>query len=175
MTESIHGILQPITCRATRSQLQAAIASYVRQIIDEAWPIQRRGEVPRGGVEKVNVIQDRLMSFEPATEGQKLLHGEALRAYNEMVLARRLRLDSTEACLPGLMWAMLWMGAGLCLLGGCFFNVEDARLHGLSLGLVAWLISIVLFVTFAWDRPFSGQAGVGPGAYELVYDQLMRH
>lgn len=158
-----------------RTQLRAAIASYTRYVIDEAWPQQRRGEVPRGGVDEVNVIQDRLMAFEPVTEGQKLLHGEVLRAYNEVVLARRLRLDGAGAHLPGLMWAMLWMGAGLCLLGGCFFNVEDVRLHGLGLGLVAWLMSIVLFVTLAWDRPFTGRSGVGPEAYQLVYDQLMSH
>lgn len=158
-----------------RTQLQDAIASYVRQIIDEAWPQQRRGEIPRRGVEKVNAIQDRLEHFEPATEGQKLLHGETLRAYNEMVLARRLRLDGNMAHLPALMWALLWLGAALCLAGASIFNVEDARLHAVALGLLAWLMSIVLFMTFAWDRPYLGEFGVGSDAYQLVYEQLMKH
>jgi len=159
----------------SRTGLRTAIASSVRQIIDEAWPLQRRGEVPRGGVAKTDDIQNQLLAFEPVTEGQKLLHGETLSAYTEMVTARRLRLDGNMARLPGLMWTMLWLGAAICILGACFFDVEDVRLQGLTLGLLAWLIAIVLFVTFAWDRPYLGEFGVGPEPYELVYDQLMKH
>jgi hypothetical protein len=34
-----------------------------------------RGEVPRCGVELMNRFQSVLFAIEPATEGQKLLHG----------------------------------------------------------------------------------------------------
>ena len=76
--------------------------------------------------------------------------------------------------LPSLMWGLIWLGPCLCLLGGSLFDVEDARLYAASLGLVGWLIALVLFMTFAWDRPYQGEFAVDPGAYELVYDQLMR-
>ena len=42
-------------------------------------------------------FQATLIAWEPVTEGQKLLHAETLRAYNYMILSRRMRLDATRA------------------------------------------------------------------------------
>src|SRR3954452_532377 len=67
----VSGYPEPI-----RSGLQAQIRGYVAQIINEAFPLMRKGEVPTRGVEWMNQLQGLLMSFEPATEGQKLLHAE---------------------------------------------------------------------------------------------------
>ena len=50
-----------------------------------------------------------LTKFEPATEGQKLLHAETLRAYNQLIQARRLRLDAVSTGLPGVMRAVIVM------------------------------------------------------------------
>jgi hypothetical protein len=77
-------------------RLQDELRGYVRYVIDEAWPLQRQGKVPSGGVERMNRFQEILIGFEPGTEGQKLLHAETLRAYNQMIQARRLRLDSVK-------------------------------------------------------------------------------
>src|SRR5262249_8957754 len=100
----------------TRSELRQTIRDYVQQIIHEAWPQQRHGETPAHGVEMVNAIQDVLLPFEPTSEGQKLVHGETLRAFNEMVLARRLRVDANRESLPGMMWTILILGAFICLI-----------------------------------------------------------
>src|SRR5690242_6416622 len=56
-----------------RSELRQELREYIDYVIKEAWPEQRRGEVPRGGVEKVNDVETKLIAFEPATEGQKIL------------------------------------------------------------------------------------------------------
>ena len=83
-----------------RSQLRQDLREYLDYVIQEAWPLQRRGQVPSGGVEKVNDFEAGLVTFEPATEGQKLLHAETLRAYSQMIEARRLRLDAVHTALP---------------------------------------------------------------------------
>src|ERR1044072_8256629 len=59
-----------------RPQLQDELREYTRYVIEEAWPLQQRGKVPGGGVEQMNRFQAILVAFEPATESQKLLHGE---------------------------------------------------------------------------------------------------
>jgi hypothetical protein len=158
----------------TRSQIQGSIRDYIQQIIHEAWPQQRRGEIPAGGVALVTRLQERLFAFEPATEGQKIIHAETLRAFNEMAVARRLRVDANREHLPGMMWTVLIFGALFCLFGACLFHVESRSLHATSLGLLGVLIAVVLFLTFVWDRPYLGEAGIDPGTYELVYEQLMR-
>jgi vacuolar-type H+-ATPase subunit I/STV1 len=91
-----------------------------------------------------------------------------------MVDARRLRLDAVGAGLPGGMWLVLILGAAICLLGSCFFPVDDARLHFLYQGLLAALMGMILYMTFAWDRPYHGEYGVTSEPYQLIYDHLMR-
>ncbi len=157
-----------------RSQLQKELRDYVDYVIREAWPLQQHGQVPNAGVERMNRFQSMLAMFEPATEGQKLLHAEALRAYKNMIQARRLRLDAVSTGLPGVMWTVVLVGAVISLSTSFFFKVEDVRLHQILLTLLAMFIGLVIFMTFALDRPFRGDLGVRPEPYQLIYDHLMK-
>ena len=160
---------------AIRPRLQNELRDYVQYVIQEAWPLQARGKVPGGGVERMDRFQAILVAFEPATEGQKLLHGETLRAYNQMILARRLRLDAVNTGLPAVMWAVIVAGAFIGLSASFFFKVEDARLQGIQVLLLSAFIGLVIFMIFALDRPFRGDLGLGSEPYQLIYDQLMKH
>ena len=157
-----------------RPQLQNELREYVRYVIHEAWPLQVQGKVPDGGVERIARFQAVLLSFEPATEGQKLLHGETLRVFNQMMQARRLRLDSVSTGLPGVMWTVVIAGAFLSLSSTFFFKVEHTPLEGVQVLLLATFIGLVIFMIFALDRPFRGDLGLGSEPYQLVYDQLMK-
>jgi Protein of unknown function (DUF4239) len=157
-----------------RRQLQDGLREYVEYVIREAWPEQQEGHVPLGGVARVDRIERILTTFEPSTEGQRILHAETLQAYDRMIEARRLRLDAVETALPGLMWAVTIVGAALGLIGSYFFRVSDQRLQLILVVLLATFMAMVIFVILAFDRPFRGDMGIGPEAYQLVYDQLMQ-
>src|SRR4051794_5952923 len=83
-----------------RTRLQDELRGYFHQIIYEAWPIQRKGQVPTAGVHWMSEFQRKLLAFEPATDGQRILHAETLRAYNHAMEARRMRVDSVDNGLP---------------------------------------------------------------------------
>jgi len=157
-----------------RSQLRLDLREYLDYVIHEAWPLQRRGQVPGGGVEKVNNFEARLVAFEPATEGQKLLHAETLRGYSQMIEARRLRLDAVLTGIPGVLWFVIVIGALVSLSSTFFFQVEDARLKRIQVILLALFIWMIIFMIFALDRPFRGDLGLQPDPYQLIYDQLVK-
>jgi hypothetical protein len=91
-----------------------------------------------------------------------------------LIKARRLRLDAVDTGLPAVMWAVLILGAFISLTASFFFKVEDVRLHGIQVLLLAVLIGLNIFVILALDRPFRGDLGLSPEPYQLVYDQLMK-
>lgn len=157
-----------------RPLLQNELRDYAQYVIHEAWPLQQRGLAPLGGVEIMNRFQKTLIGFEPTTEGQILLHGEALRAYNHLIEIRRLRLDSVHTGLPSMMWVVIVLGAIISLSSSFFFQVEDGRLHGILVKLLAVFMGLIIFMIFTLDHPFRGELGVTPAAYQLVYDQLMK-
>jgi hypothetical protein len=157
-----------------RDAMREVLRGYTNQIINEAWPAQQQGRVPREGVEWMDRLQAQLFAFEPATESQKALHAETLSAYNRMVQARRLRLDAVNSGLPGVMWFALLPGAMGCLLLSLFFRVEDGRFHAILVAGLAGFMAMVLFIIIALDRPFHGAMAIPADSYQLVYDQLMK-
>lgn len=157
-----------------RSELQQQLRDYADYVIHQAWPLQRRGLVPSGGVELMNRFQKSQVAFEPSTEGQKIVHGEAFRAYNVMIQARRQRLDAVGTKLPAMLWTVVIIGAFIGLSTTFFFKVDDVRLHGIQVTLLAIFMGLVIFMIFALDRPFRGDLGLSPEPYQLIYDQLMK-
>jgi Protein of unknown function (DUF4239) len=157
-----------------RTQLQKGLREYVDQIIHQAFPLQQRGQTPTEGVQMMNRFQDLLDDFEPATEGQKILHAETLRAYNNVIQARRLRLDAVNTGLPPILWFIIIAGSLISLTSSFFFKVEDGRLQGIQVVLVAAFTGLVIFMILALDRPFRGDLRLQPSAYQLIYDQLMK-
>lgn len=157
-----------------RQELQQELREYTDQVIHGAWPLQRQGRTPTAGIEHMSRFQAVLDKFEPVTEGQKILHAETLRAYNLLIQARRLRLDAATTGLPAVMWAVIVVGAFIALSSSFFFKVDDARLHGILVTLLAIFMGLVIFMILALDYPFRGDLGIRPDSYQLIYDQLMK-
>ena len=173
---AVAALYRDVSCypEPMRPQLQQELREYVDYVIYKAWPLQRQGQIPGGGVVAMNRFQATLVTFEPSTEGQKLVHGETLRAYNQAIQARRLRLDAVGTRLPGMMWFVIGAGALISLSSTFFFKVEDARVQAVQVVLLATFIGLVIFMIFALDRPFRGDLGISPDPYQLIYDQLMK-
>ena len=157
-----------------RSQLQGQLRDYVNQIINEAWPLQQRGHAPTGGLAMMDRFQARLISFESTTEGQKILHAETVGAYNRLIQAWRLRVDAVQARLPGVLWFIIVAGALISLGSSFFFRIEDGRLQAIQVVLLATFVGLIIFLIYAFDRPFRGELGLRPDSYQLVYDHLMQ-
>jgi hypothetical protein len=156
-----------------RSQLQEKLREYTDQIIEKAWPLQQHGQVPTEGVALMDDFQKIQASFEPDTEGRKIVHAEAFRAYNVLIQARRMRLDAVDTKLPGVLWGVVIIGAFIGLTTTFFFKVEDVRVHCIQVTLLAIFMGLVIFMILALDRPFRGELGVSADPYQLIYDHLM--
>jgi hypothetical protein len=157
-----------------RDAARDILRGYTNQVIDDAWPKQRRGEIPKEGVEWMDRLQMQLFGFEPTSESQKILHAETLRAFNELVQKRRQRLDSVRSGLPSVFWIVLLPGAMGCIVLMLLFHVESAPFQIFLLLGIAGFLAMVLFIIIALDRPFQGELGIPDDSYRLVRDQYMQ-
>jgi hypothetical protein len=156
-----------------RSVLCEQIRAYTEQVITRSWPLQRQGRTPTEGIRTMDQLQSELVRFEPVTEAQKALALETLAAFDHMMEARRLRLDSLERKLPGVMWLVILLGAFLSLYATFYFPVLDARVHRAQVGLLAAFIGLIIFMILALDHPYRGDLGLKATPYQMVYEQLM--
>ena len=83
-----------------RGQLEEQLRQYTRFIIQRSWPAQRRGYINDGETVELRGFRTSFMAVEPRTEGDKLLHGEAIRAFNSVIEFRRLRAESISGSVP---------------------------------------------------------------------------
>jgi hypothetical protein len=158
----------------TRTQTRDQLKAYTEQVIEEAWPLMHKGQIPRGGVELMNRLQDVMLAFQPTTEAEKIIHAEAFRAFNTLSSARRMRLDAVHTALPSVLWFVVLAGAFIALATPFFFQVQDLRLHTTLVVMLAIFVGLVIFVILALDRPFRGDLGMTPEPYVLIHDHLMK-
>src|SRR6516225_2198199 len=104
-----------------RSELKAQLRDYIHYVIDKDWPAHRKGVVPMGGEHRLQAIRAQLMSVEPATKTQEVLHSELLRYLDAMTVQREQRLASVTAASPNLRWPRKPgdIGFGRRACGGC--------------------------------------------------------
>lgn len=156
-----------------KGQLQGHLQNHATYVIDKDWLAQQHGRVLTGGTLILSEFQRTLMSFEPAPGGQTILHAETLRAFNNLIEARRLRLDAVTAGLPSVLWSVVLIGAVLSVFVTYFFHIEDQKLHLILTGTLGIFIGLMVFLTAAVDNPFRGQVGVSSDSYRLIREGLM--
>lgn len=151
-----------------RGQLRGEIEKYVRYVVDEAWPLQQQGEVPAGGDWRADVIQSQLVAFEPVTEGDKIVHAEALSQFNKFIELRQHRLNSVESSLPAPLWWVLAVGAVINLALIAMLAVRRLVAHLVISGLFAVFVAMMIFLIASMDNPFRGEFSVQPDAFRAL-------
>ena len=156
-----------------RTTLDGDLRSYVREVIDVSWPQQRKGLVPYGSGPKLETFQADLLLFEPKTEREKIVTQESYRVFNELVEARRGRLESVTSGMPASLWSLVILGGLITLTATLFFDTPSFRMHFWMTVLLSALLGLMVFLIATLDNPFRGRVSVGPGSLQRVYQQLM--
>jgi Protein of unknown function (DUF4239) len=156
-----------------RGELQAMLRHYTQYVIEEAWPAQRRGVIPEGGTARVTAFQEKLLSFQPQTRGEEILHAETLSQFGVFVDLRRQRLNSVSTGLPDVLWFVVLVGAVANAVLSWLFDVKQLSVHLLLAGLMSLFVAQIVFMIVAMDEPFLGDVSVGSDAFQLVQRSLM--
>ncbi len=156
-----------------REELRKDLREYLVFIINEAWPQQKRGMMVTGGTAIMDNFQAKLFAFRPADTGQQALHNEALRAYNDVIENRHLRIDAVSKGLSGTMWAVIWIGAVISIGVAYFFHVEDSKIHAILVALMSGFLAVLIFMIIVNDRPFYGHVSISPEPYQLILDRVI--
>jgi len=156
----------------TRDELQKEISAYTLDTIERGWPLQRRGIRPYGGPQRMSLIYETLLAFEPHTAGEQIVHAETLRELNQYDELRRIRLTNVTAGIPAVLWYVVAIGALIAILLIALFDME-LRIHLILGGIFSLFLGMMIFTIAAMDNPFRGEVSISPDALQGVYDSLM--
>ena len=155
-----------------QSDLTRLVLRFTQSIIQNVWPAQQRGEVTEKGTEILLDVWRRMQQFEPATNGQCIVHAEALRALNTLVELRRRRIEATGYAVPGTLWAVVLIGAALSISASYLFNIQSLLIQALLTVFLTSMIALLVFFIATTDHPYRGANAIGPRAYEIVLRNL---
>jgi len=157
-----------------RTDLRSLIRDYARATIEEEWPQQRRGTLPKSSAPSPLVsIYARMAQFEPETTGQEAIHETALRQFDTFLESRRERLYSVTSGMPRVMWYTVALGALINMIFLWLFDLKVGT-HLLLGALVSFFTATMICLIAILDSPFRGEIGVSPEAFQLVYQQMLQ-
>jgi hypothetical protein len=153
-------------------QIQELTRSYARVVVEEEWPLMAEGRSSARAWALLDEMRAVIEGFEPRTEAGQVLYQEGLDRIHELADARRMRLVEANEGIPAILWVVLGVG-GIVTVGFTYlFGLENTQVHRLMVAALAGLIALVLLTIGALEYPFSGDARIGPGAFELVLNRF---
>lgn len=156
----------------TRSDMKEMMRDYVLFTIHRDWPAQRQGEILNGGDNRVDAMRQRLAAFEPQGVPQEILHREVIRGFQTFTEARQARLTGVFTRIPDVLWYAVLVGAGINLLLIVMLRMRPMR-HFFLGTISAFFLGVILFVIVALDDPLRGEAGLGAGPFQSVWERQM--
>ncbi len=156
-----------------RERLERIMREYARLVIDREWPAHKRGVALEDGDALLDHLENEVMSFEPATEREKIVQAEVVRSLDTVTEQRRLRLQAVTTGLPAALWSVVLVGALLNIGLSYLFWIENVGLHAALVAIMAAFIGLLVFLTAAMDNPFRGEFSVSCSAFQTILDNVM--
>ncbi|QFY44774.1 DUF4239 domain-containing protein [Candidatus Methylospira mobilis] len=153
-----------------KTELQNRLKTYVHFVVDSEWPAQSKGQRVHGGRQILLGLQNTLLELRPDTARDKVAQSQGFAAYNRLVEARRMRLDSVDSGLPAVLWIVVFSGAILSMFVTYFYHFSHFRTHVVLTAVMAVFSGLVVFLTAAVDNPFRGEVSVSSAPYQLLLE-----
>lgn len=158
----------------SRIQLQQALKTYTRYVIQEEWPMQQDGLIPEGGVARLNDFQEILYAFQPKDRREEIIMAETLNKYNDYATLRRMRLLSINSGLPSTIWLVTIIGALICISFLWYYMMKTPTIQIIMISTISFFIGSMIFLILMMNEPFSGEICVTPDSFKLIEQQLMK-
>ena len=158
--------------QAQRDQIQQLARSYAREVIDEEWPLMRKGQSSLHADELLNEIRGSIQDIEPSTDSARAAQTQELSRVHDLTQDRSVRLLHLYTGLPPELWIALGILATIIIVFTFFIGMENARLHRWAVVTLVVAFSIIFVTIYVLDNPFGPGFRVGPQAFEWALNMM---
>ena len=141
------------------------VSDYIAIVQTQEWRDLSHGRENEQAWNELDGLYTLLQNYQPTTISQRVFYTEVVQRVNDLMAARRERLNDAEEGIPSTFAVLILFGAFLTLGFTFLFGVKDFRLHSAMAIAVAILIGFNLLVALELDYPFSGQLSVSSSPY----------
>jgi hypothetical protein len=152
---------------AEADRVSAAVATYVRAIVQDEWPrLRASGEESPRAAAALDTVYGTLQGIEPTTHRARAFYDDSVRQLNTALDARRNRLGDAQGGLPAEVAALIIVGSLAILSYATLVGSRSFWFHAIGAGLIAVLVSFSLVVLLGPSYPYSGSLQIEPTPFE---------
>jgi hypothetical protein len=157
-----------------KNELATTLKKYTQYVVNEAWPLQRKGIVPKNGTLIMDSFQLQLAAYAPVSRKDEIIYAEVFDQFNVLIEKRRLRLNAVNSGLPGSVWLILFLGSFVNIMLTWLLVIKNKKLDVLINTLIGLLLGSLIFLIAAMDNPFRGDFSVSADSFQALLDGLMK-
>jgi hypothetical protein len=147
--------------------LQDSCREYCQIMINEEWPKMAEQKTSPHIWPVSLKIWDVALAYQPSSNREVDIHESLLEAVRELGEARRSRIVAMRERLSPALWIVVIGGSIILMACTYMFFVENPKLQGLMIALVALSLSLNVLLLAIYSNPFSGDLKIQPEAFEL--------
>lgn len=149
-----------------RQKIQKLCKQYVQQVVDNEWTsMNNHCYCPLARVSALSLIKT-VYSFKPSNDAENTVYGAALQETSDFWSARRSRIITATHTIPAIEWFTVLAGGIATVAFTYFFGTERLRVQIAMTSMVAFLISLNIFLLWMFSEPFDGIFRVSPESFQ---------
>ena len=159
----------------TRTEVRDLAARYAQEVADVEWPMMAtgNGEVGDKGWALLDELRAAVREAQTGDDFQNNQKNLASDKLWEAYEARQQRLNTAGGDgVTDVVWFALVLGSVMTISLALLFGGPQPLVHIVIVGILAGLLSLLLFATYQLQNPFAGAAKVEPAAFEAVLARL---
>ncbi|HEY4413414.1 MAG TPA: hypothetical protein VGN06_10485 [Gaiellaceae bacterium] len=151
--------------RPLAGKIRLESLAYANEVRIHEWRLMQKGG---SSVQAWHDVDHMYATLEAArkTASSDPFYGQTLARLNDLVVARRIRLDDANLSLPVVFQVLLLLGAVLALSTTFYFKPFGERLQVAMIGAAAALIGTAMLVALVLDYPYSGAIAVSNASFK---------
>ena len=155
-----------------RDQIQQLARSYTQEVVDEEWPLMRKGQSSSRAGELLNEIRGSIQDFEPSTDSERSAYNQELSRMHDLTQDRSVRLLHLYTGLPPALWIALGILATILVIFTFFIGMENATLHRWAVVTLVVAFALIFSTIYVLDTPFGPGFRVNPQAFESALNTI---
>jgi len=154
--------------------IRATLLEYVSSVYNDELKRMAQGEISLHSNREMIKLLTEFYQLDEKTVPNRQMYAEALKRLNNLAEYRRLRIFAGNDTVPGVVWLVLLIGSVISISYTYFFGMKNIRAQYLIASSLTVTITLILFLIYVLDHPFTGTSKVSAEPLRQVMDILQK-
>lgn len=152
--------------------IRAALKEYAQSIVTDEWPEMDEGHHSAKTEALFKPVSKGVIEMKPSNPRENSIYNEMLKLADSLADSRNDRIDAAEFAIPNIFWMIII----LMLLAKTILSAfaERTRTTDIVIGAQMACFAALLCLTFSFDEPLKGEAGIKPVPIIEVIDVISK-